>query len=91
MIATYIFILAVLMLLIALATFVLVARIVKRAGYSPYWALVSLVPGVNLIFLYVFAFALWPLLEASAVREVDLADDEFLTLDGPKEPYIPKD
>jgi hypothetical protein len=35
-------------------------RIVNRAGYSRWWLLTLLVPVLNLIMLWVFAFASWP-------------------------------
>jgi glycerol-3-phosphate acyltransferase PlsY len=35
-------------------------RIVSKAGYSGAWALITLVPIVNLIALWVFAFVRWP-------------------------------
>ncbi|HZI83395.1 MAG TPA: hypothetical protein VFF44_05735 [Casimicrobiaceae bacterium] len=35
-------------------------RIVNRAGYSRWWLLTMLVPVLNLIMLWVFAFADWP-------------------------------
>ena len=35
-------------------------RIVQRAGFSPWWALLVLVPVVNLIALWQFAFGRWP-------------------------------
>ncbi|MEE8333289.1 MAG: hypothetical protein V3R85_05530 [Alphaproteobacteria bacterium] len=38
-------------------------RILRKAGLSGWWCLVTLVPGVNLIMIWVFAFARWPALE----------------------------
>lgn len=35
-------------------------RIVSRAGYSRWWLLTLFVPVVNLIMLWIFAFADWP-------------------------------
>jgi len=35
-------------------------RILNRAGYSRWWLLTLVVPLVNLIMLWVFAFAEWP-------------------------------
>jgi len=35
-------------------------RIVSKAGYSGAWALLSLVPLINIIALWVFAFSRWP-------------------------------
>jgi hypothetical protein len=41
-------------------------RIVRRAGYSGAWSLFALVPGVNLVLLWVFAFIRWPAESAPA-------------------------
>jgi len=35
-------------------------RIVSRAGYSRWWLLTMFVPVLNLIMLWIFAFADWP-------------------------------
>lgn len=34
--------------------------IAKRAGYPPVWAFLMVVPVVNLIVMWLFAFARWP-------------------------------
>lgn len=39
-----------------------VAVIVGKAGYSRAWVILALIPIVNLIALWVFAFAKWPTL-----------------------------
>lgn len=39
-------------------------RIAQKAGYSGWWALVSFVPVLNIVMLWVFAFADWPALAA---------------------------
>jgi hypothetical protein len=39
---------------------VMIARVLRRAGYSPWWVLLMLVPLVNLVALWVFAYARWP-------------------------------
>ncbi len=39
-----------------------VALIVGKAGYSRAWALLAFIPIVNLIALWLFAFAKWPAL-----------------------------
>lgn len=41
------------------------ARILKRAGHSPWWAIVYFLPLVNLAALWIFAFARWPALEGT--------------------------
>lgn len=35
-------------------------KIVSKAGYNGAWSLLMLIPLVNLIMLYVFAFNTWP-------------------------------
>ena len=35
-------------------------KIISKAGYSGWWFLVMFIPVVNLIMLWVFAFARWP-------------------------------
>lgn len=45
--------------LIAVALW-LTGRIVGKAGFSGWWALTQLIPIVNIIFVWVFAFADWP-------------------------------
>jgi hypothetical protein len=37
-----------------------IAKILHRAGYSRWWAVVALLPLLNLIGLWVFAFSKWP-------------------------------
>lgn len=44
----------------------------QRAGYSGAWALILLVPLVNIIMLYVFAFSTWPI-----ESRVPRADERF--------------
>ena len=36
------------------------AKILKKAGYSGWWCVLAVIPVVNLIFLWVFAFIAWP-------------------------------
>jgi hypothetical protein len=36
------------------------SRVVAKAGFSPWWAALGIVPIVNLILLWVFAYAKWP-------------------------------
>ena len=50
-------------LVIALVIWAVIAifgRILNRAGYSRWWVLMAFIPVVNLIMLWVFAFADWP-------------------------------
>ena len=44
------------------------ATILRKAGYSRWWVLISLVPLLNIIMFWVFAFARWPLEERNTVR-----------------------
>lgn len=47
-----------------LASFVVPpARILMRAGFSPFWLLLGLIPVVGLIALWRFAFMPWPALD----------------------------
>jgi hypothetical protein len=39
------------------------AKIFSKAGYSAWWCLTVGIPGVNLIVLFWFAFAEWPILK----------------------------
>ena len=36
------------------------ARIARKAGFSPAWALVTLVPCLNVVMIWVFALVDWP-------------------------------
>lgn len=52
---------ALVVLVLVIWAFVAVfGRILNRAGYSRWWLLTLVVPLVNLIMLWVFAFANWP-------------------------------
>jgi uncharacterized membrane protein YhaH (DUF805 family) len=42
--------------------FVPIVKILQKAGYSGWWSLIILVPVVNIIMFYVFAFSTWPVL-----------------------------
>jgi uncharacterized membrane protein YhaH (DUF805 family) len=37
-------------------------RILNKAGYSRWWALLFIVPFINVIMVWVFAYAKWPAL-----------------------------
>lgn len=41
------------------------ARIAGRAGFSGWWALLTIVPFVNVVIVWVFAFTKWPRLPQS--------------------------
>jgi len=38
----------------------LFSKVISKAGFSGWWALLGIVPLVNIIMLYVFAFSRWP-------------------------------
>ena len=44
------------------------AMILGKAGYSRWWILVSLIPILNLIMYWVFAFSRWPIEDRVASR-----------------------
>ena len=44
--------------------FIPIVKILHKAGYSGWWSMLMLVPLVNFIMIYVFAFADWPSLRA---------------------------
>ncbi|HVY99319.1 MAG TPA: hypothetical protein VHA35_07460 [Dongiaceae bacterium] len=41
-------------------------KIIKKAGYSGWWVLTMFIPLVNLIMIWVFAFARWPVEQRAA-------------------------
>jgi hypothetical protein len=44
-------------------------RILRRLGLSPLWSLLTLFPLINVIFLWVLAFARWPLEERAGATQ----------------------
>ena len=54
--------------LVWLIVFFPVIKILQKAGYSGWWILIWFVPGVNIIFLWLFAFADWPNLREPPVH-----------------------
>jgi uncharacterized membrane protein YhaH (DUF805 family) len=40
--------------------------IIKKAGYSGWWVLTAFIPLINLIMLWVFALARWPIEQRAA-------------------------
>lgn len=47
--------------IVVLATYIIpVAQILRRAGFSGWLAALALIPGVNFILFWIFAFAPWP-------------------------------
>lgn len=52
----------VLIVVLIIWAFVIVfGRVLNRAGYSRWWVLTMFVPLLNLIMLWVFAYADWPI------------------------------
>lgn len=60
--------LIVVLLYICFAVLFLIAwvKIITKAGYSGWWVLTGLVPLVNIIMFFVFAFSQWPVLKGSS-------------------------
>jgi len=46
-----------------------VMQIIHKAGYSRAWILITFVPLVNFIFLWIFALARWPVQERAALAQ----------------------
>ena len=44
--------------------FWMTVRILRKAGYSGWWSLLTLIPIVNIVMIWVFAFSDWPALRA---------------------------
>jgi uncharacterized membrane protein YhaH (DUF805 family) len=55
-------------LIILLVYLLPVIKILHKAGYSGWWVLLLFIPVVNIIFLWVFAYADWPSLRGSQGR-----------------------
>ncbi len=36
------------------------SRAIARAGFAPWWALLGIIPVLNIIMLWVFAYISWP-------------------------------
>jgi len=53
-------------LLLLAVPLLMIARVLRRAGFSRWWALLALVPVVNLVALWLFAYARWPSVDAPA-------------------------
>ncbi|WKJ89527.1 hypothetical protein QZJ86_16090 [Methylomonas montana] len=45
-------------------------RILEKAGFDGRWTLVLLVPVVNIIMIWVFAFSSWPNLRSGAEQDL---------------------
>jgi len=46
-----------------------IARILGRIGFNQWWAAVAIIPLVNLVFLWIFAFIDWPRDQAATHTE----------------------
>ncbi|MGO9772225.1 MAG: hypothetical protein ACLPSW_22280 [Roseiarcus sp.] len=55
-------------IVVAAVYFIPVVKILNRAGYSGWWSLLGFFPIVNVIALWVFAYAQWPALDGAARR-----------------------
>ena len=51
-------------LLLIISPIILFAPIARKAGYSGWWSLLMIIPVVNLVMIWVFAFAKWPVEDA---------------------------
>jgi uncharacterized membrane protein YhaH (DUF805 family) len=58
----------VIVILISLIYFIPIVKVLNKAGYSGWWSVLALVPLVNVIMFWVFAFADWPSLRGSEGR-----------------------
>ena len=52
--------LIIILIIIAIPTVLIFRPVVKKAGFSRWWSLVLIVPLINLIMVWVFAFMEWP-------------------------------
>jgi hypothetical protein len=53
-----------LVVLVAFSTVIPTAKVLSRAGLSPWWAVLSVVPVISWFGLWVFAYARWPKVDA---------------------------
>ena len=60
-----------LIILIVISPVFAMANIIKRAGLSPWLALLLVIPIVNWVFIWVFAFMRWPIDQASGKTALD--------------------
>jgi hypothetical protein len=50
-------------LIVAVLFLIPSVKILRRTGHSGWWVLLWLVPVVNLVFFWIFAYARWPAFE----------------------------
>ena len=46
-------------------------RVAQRAGYPRWWGFVMLMPMLNLLVLWIFAFAIWPVMKPRGQAYID--------------------
>jgi hypothetical protein len=51
---------------VAVTSIIATVRIIQRAGFSGWWTLITLVPGLNLLALWYFGFGPWPAVDSKA-------------------------
>ncbi|NOI97972.1 hypothetical protein F0232_23875 [Vibrio sp. T3Y01] len=47
--------------IIVLLPYLLFGPILKKAGFSKWWSLIMLIPVINVVAVWIFAFAKWPI------------------------------
>ncbi|WP_020564509.1 hypothetical protein [Methylosarcina fibrata] len=45
-------------------------RILEKAGFNGWWTLVLMVPVVNVVMIWIFAFAHWPALQDNSRQDL---------------------
>lgn len=58
----------IIVLVILLIYLVPIIKILRKAGYSGWWCILLFIPLVNIVFLWIFAYADWPSLRAAQGR-----------------------
>ena len=61
----------IIILLLVLIPLIIFRPIVKKAGFSGWWALIIFVPIVNLVMIWIFAFISWPAEAPNTAMESD--------------------
>ena len=56
---------------VIILTVVAWVKILSKAGYSGWWVLIGIVPLVNVIMFFVFAFSEWPVLREQSSGRPD--------------------
>lgn len=55
--------------LVTAGALLILARVLEKTGFSLWWALLFLVPGINVIGLWVLAFVRWPALDKTPAND----------------------